>query len=201
MEPQNTTAASIAAEIISLAEGRFIVDSNEQLASELQEITPQSLEDKLIIRLRRNWPNAAGERTLLIAVLASQTELKIALQWAAAVRDELLDPENGDLYLFAAIKDESLSLEQCTDVESSDRICRRYILRPNESIGDFLSRSFVAPVMSGRSTEGIFDPLYLALEKTADNHQWLTREEQKIWQEALLSGKSGRDLIDSLFHL
>ncbi len=201
MELQNITADSIATQVISLAEGRFIVETDEQLALELQEITPIVLKDKLIIRLRRNWASASGERTLLIAVLASQTELKTALQWAAAVKDELLDPENGDLYLFAAIKDETLTLEQCTDVESSDRICRRYILRPNESIEEFLSRSFVAPVMNDSSTAKIFDPLYLALEKTADNHQWLTREEQKTWQEALLSGKSGRELIDALFNL
>lgn len=201
MELENITSASIATTIISLAEGRFTVSENEQLNDILQDITPETLSDKTVISLKRDLLQSVGERTILISVLKSTSDFKIALRWAAAVKDELLEPANGDLYLFTVIKDRDLSLEECTDIESSDRICRRYVLRPNEEIKDFLSRSFIAPVMSDASTNGISDPLYLALENTSANHQWFTHDEQQTWQKVLLSGKTGQDLIDSLFNL
>ena len=201
MEVANITSESIASDIISMSEGRFVVSENENLKDILQEITPESLEDRLIISLKRDWPNSGGERTLIITVLNSLDEFKTALQWAASVRDELLEPANGDLYLFAVIKDSNLSRDQCTDLESSDRICRRYVLRPTETIEDLLNRSFIAPVMGDVSTNGISDPLRLALGKTAVNQQWFTQEEQENWQKVLLSGKTGQDLIEALFHL
>lgn len=201
MEIENITSSYIATNIISLAEGRFTVSKNEHLDEVLPEITPESLTDKSVISLRRDWLHSIGERTILISVLDSIRDFKIALRWAAAVKDELLEPVNGDLYIFIIIKDKKLSLEECTDIESSDRICRRYVLRPAENIEDFLNRSFVAPIMSNENTSGISDPLYLALEKTFSNHQWFTHDEQQTWQKILLSGKTGQDLIDSLFNL
>lgn len=201
MAVDNVTSASVASNIISMSEGRFIISDNDHLNDVLQEITPESLKDRLILSLKRDWPNSGGERTLLIAVLASLSEFKVALQWAASVKDELLEPANGDLYLFIIIKGDDLSTEQCTDIESSDRICRRYVLRPKETIEDLLNRSFIAPVMGNADTTGISDPLNLALKKTASNQQWFTHEEQQTWQQVLLSGKTGQDLIESLFKL
>jgi len=201
MMVENTTSASIASAIISMAEGRFIISNSDYLNDLLQEITPEPLKDKVIISLKRNGPNLIGERTILISVLDSLDEFKTTLQWAASVKDELLEPANGDLYLFTAIKDNGLSINQCTDIESSDRICRRYVLRPNETIEELLNRSFVAPIMGDVSTHGISDPLHLALEKTAIDQQWFTQEEQQSWQKVLLSGKTGQDLIEALFQL
>lgn len=201
MAIENITSASVASDIVSMSEGRFIISNNDHLNEVLQEITPESLNDRLILSLKRDWHNSGGERTLLVAVLGSLSEFKIALQWAASVKDELLEPANGDLYLFIVIKGDDLSIEQCTDIESSDRICRRYVLRPEETIEDLLNRSFIAPVMGNADTAGISDPLHLALEKTASNQQWFTQEEQQTWQQILLSGKTGQELIESLFKL
>jgi len=117
------------------------------------------------------------------------------------VKDELLEPENGDLYLFAVIKDESLSINQCTNIEASDRICRKYILRPEETIDSFLGRSFISPVMSEASSGKLFDPLHLALESTSVQHEWFDSSEQERWQEAFLSGKNGQELIELLFNI
>jgi hypothetical protein len=201
MDLLNITSASIAEDIISLSKGRFTVSNDEQFNEIVEEITPELLTDRFVMSLKRDWPNSVGERTILISVLDSPNDFKIALQWAAAIKDEILEPANGDLYLFIIIKGKELSIEQCTDIESSDRICRRYVLRPTETIEEFLSRSFIAPVMSDASTTGISDPLYLALEKTATTHQWFTHEEQQTWQQVLLSGKTGQELIDSLFKI
>ena len=201
MAIENITAASIASDIISMSAGRFVVNDNDHLTDVIEEITPESLKDVLIISLKRDWPNPGGTRTLLISILDSINEFKVALQWAAAIKDELLEPANGDLYLFVATRDQELSIEQCTDIESNDRICRRYVLRPNETIKELLDRSFIAPVMGDISATGISDPLHLAFKKTADNQPWFTLEEQQNWQKVLLSGKTGQDLIEALFQL
>lgn len=201
MAAENITSESIASDIILMSEGRFIVSDNKHLNDVVQEITPESLKDAFIVSLKRDWPNPGGQRTLIISVLDSLNEFKIALQWAAAVKDELLEPANGDLYLFIVIKGNEFSIEQCTDIESSDRICRRYVLRPEETIEDLLNRSFLAPVMGRVDTSGISDPLNLALRETASNQQWFTHEEQQTWQQVLLSGKTGQDLVESLFKL
>ena len=110
MEIENITSSYIATNIISLAKGRFIVSENEHLSEVLPEITPENLADKSVISLRRDWLHSIGERTILISVLDSIRDFKIALRWAAAVKDELLEPVNGDLYIFIIIKDKKLSL-------------------------------------------------------------------------------------------
>lgn len=199
MEFYNINAALIKAEIISLSEGRFINEGEGLLGSILDEITPESLNDKAILSLKRDWSNPAGKRTLLIAVIDSQDQIKISLQWAEAVKDELTEPENGNVYLFIAVKNEQLSLDQCTDIEASDRICRRYVLRQGETIREYLSRSFIAPVISNTTTDGISDPLNVALEKTSERQAWFNTKEQHIWREALLSDKSATEIIKSLF--
>jgi hypothetical protein len=199
MKLSELTSSLIKKEIIALATHRFVVDDEGLSGSVLEEITPDSLNDSVVISLKRDWPNSIGRRTLLVTTLESQDRIKNALQWAASVKDELTEPENGDIYLFIAVKDEQMSVEQCTAIEANDRICRRYVLRPSESIADFLGRSFIAPVMGTEKTTGISDPLHLALEKTGERHTWFNNKEQQAWRKAFLSGKSATEIINSLF--
>lgn len=199
MELNSLTSAFLKAEIVSMSKDRFVVEEEGLSDAILNEITPESLRDTVVMSLKRNRPGRVGRRTLLITVLDTQDKLKSAIQWAAVVKDELTEPENGDVYLFIAVKDEEMTLEQCTAIESSDRICRRHVLRPEETIEDFLSRSFVGPALGSGQTKAIADPLNLALAKTAEKHDWLTVKEQKIWRDAFLSGKTPTDIITSLF--
>jgi hypothetical protein len=196
---QGLTSELIKNEIIILSEGRFTNESNEFLGSILDEITPKELEDTAIVTLKRALSKYAGKRTLLVAVVDSQEKIKVALQWAATVKDELTEPENGDVYIFLAIKDETMSVDQCTGIESSERICRRYVLRPDENIKDYLCRSFLAPVMSMEIADKISDPLNLALEQTSEKQTWFNTKQQKIWRQALLSGKSSSEIVKALF--
>lgn len=199
MELSSLTSAFLKAEIVSMSKDRFVVEEEGLSGAVLNEITPESLRDTVVMSLKRNRPGRVGRRTLLITVLDTQDKLKSAIQWAAVVKDELTEPENGDVYLFIAVQDERMTLEQCTAIESSDRICRRHVLRPEETIEDFLCRSFVGPALGSGQTKAIADPLNLALEKTAEKHDWLTSKEQKIWRDAFLSGKTPTDIITSLF--
>lgn len=199
MELNSLTSAFLKAEIILMSKDRFVVEEEGLSGAVLNEITPESLRDTVVMSLKRNRPGRVGRRTLLITVLDTQDKLKSAIQWAAVVKDELTEPENGDVYLFIAVRDEAMTLEQCTAIESNDRICRRHVLRPEETIEDFLGRSFVGPALGSGQTKAIADPLNLALEKTAEKHDWLTSKEQKVWRDAFLSGKTPTDIINSLF--
>jgi hypothetical protein len=200
MDLSNLTSAFIKAEIVSMSKDRFVVEEDGLSGTVFSEIIPESfgLGDAVVISLKRNHTGRVGRRTLLIAVLDTQDKLKSAIQWAAVIKDELTEPENGDIYLFIALK-EKMTLEQCTAIESSDRICRRHVLRPDETVEDFLGRSFIGPALGSGQTQAIADPLNLALEKTADKYDWLTSKEQKIWRAAFLSGKTPTDIINSLF--
>lgn len=124
---EEITSQLLIEKITELASSRFTaLKSGEQDIIDLY--SEEDLTDKAVLKLRRNIDAADGVRTLLIIVLDSYDEFKNALRWAALVKDELLEPENGDLYMFVAIKDKNISVEQCTNIESSDRICRKYIL-------------------------------------------------------------------------
>lgn len=179
--------------------GRFLLSDDDTFYTEMVNIISDDIADKAVMRIKRALPNAVNWRTILIAVLSSYQEFKKAMRWAAAVKDELLEPEIGDIYLIAIIEDENPSLGQCTNLEASDRICRKYVLRPQETIDELIDRTFIASVLSASTNGNISDPLYLALDKTHKDFPWLGDNEQNNWRQALLSGKSGAELIDILF--
>ncbi|GAB2452165.1 hypothetical protein GCM10011375_39130 [Hymenobacter qilianensis] len=194
------TSQLLVKNITALASDRFLTLGNDE-QNMFEFDSAKELLDKAVLRLRRNIDGIGGVRTILVLVLNNYNEFKDALRWAALIKDELLEPENGDLYMFVVIKDENLSIEQCTNIESSDRICRKYIFRPGETVPEFLSRTFIEPVVGNGSTDSIIDPLSLALEKVSQQHQWFDSSEQERWKTALLSGKSGHELIEVLFKI
>lgn len=198
---QEITSEQLLSNIVALCGTRFVLENTNTDESVLMEVSPMELTDKAILRIKRNMPSPGGVRTILIVVLDVFDKVKTALKWAAAVKDELLEPENGDLYLFIIVKDKGLSVGECSNIESSDRICRKYILRPNETVESFLDRTFAAPIIGDESTIALFDPLHLALEKTGIKHAWFDSNEQDIWQKAFLSGRSGQEIIETLFKI
>jgi len=103
------------------------------------------------------------------------------------------------LYLIAAITSPELSIDICTNIESNDKFCRKYLLRPQETIEGLLGRTFLNPLTNEASEVEIVDPLHTALANTLKNLPWFTSDIQAFWKVTLLSGKTSADLIDNLF--
>src|ERR1035437_5561527 len=73
---------------------------------------------KAILRIRRKSYSAhenhgliAYGKTLLIAELSTQEEIHISNSWAANVKNQLIDPQTSDVYLFVLMNNETFNLE------------------------------------------------------------------------------------------
>ena len=180
-------------------ESRFMVNEDEEWKKTVIEIPFEKNFEKDIIQLKRFSTNSISWRTFLIVVLVSIKDLEDSIHWAASVRDELLDPETADLYLIIAIEDPCLTLEKCINIESDEKYCRKYVLRPKETFCDLLDRTCLALADDLVSNIGISDPLLNALNKASKTNKWLNDHYMEKWRTAFLSGKNGEELIDILF--
>lgn len=186
-------------ELSAVGDGRYMIVDNDDVILHLAKITPDELTDIGIVRLKRIKNASKYWKTIVISTIQSISELSTVFTWIANIKEELVDPESADLYLFTAIHDAELSDELCTNLEASEQFCRKYILRPNERISNMLERTFMSNLL-GQQVEGdIVDPLHMAIEKTALKKTTFSESKQNHWREALLSGKSGAELIDALF--
>lgn len=153
-----------------------------------------------IVRLRRKSDVKSEFKTLVVSVMDSTEALGKTLNAIASIKDLLVDPESSDLYFFGAFTNQEISKDEILKYESSDLFCRKYILRPNEDLYDFLQRTFLSDLKAEKSDESISDPLTVALRNTSENHEWLEESNQKTWRDAFLSGKNGSELIDLIFN-
>jgi hypothetical protein len=178
------------------AEPRFLVLEADEKIGELNLLVDEELVDCRVIRLRRQQIEHAGYRTVLLASLASVSQLRNALYWAAAVRDALLDPETADIYLFLSIP--NLANERGASIEADDQFCRKYVRRRDEQPMEMIDRSFLAPISIATASATVLDPLNAALRKTAITHPWFDAEQQAAWRKSFLSGRMGSDLASEL---
>jgi len=185
--------------IIASASDRYNFSTDQEQKDRLLSIAPDLLSDIRVIQLKRNTNETNNWRTILVCLIFSIDSFDKVLKWTADVRDELLDPEVSDLYLITVVTGTELSLDLCTNIESDDKYCRKYILRPEENIQGLLSRTFLNTLTNEASNEEIVDPLQTALNNTAKNMTWFTPKIQDYWKAALLSGKTSADLIENLF--
>jgi len=185
--------------IITSASDRYKFSIDKDQKERLLSIASDLLSDINVIQLKRNTNETNNWRTILVCLAFSIDSFDKILKWTADVRDELLDPEASDLYLITVITGSELSLDICTNIESDDKYCRKYILRPGEDIQGLLSRTFLNTLTNEASHEEIVDPLHTALNNTAKNMAWFTPTIQDYWKAALLSGKTSADLIENLF--
>lgn len=187
-------------------DGRFQIDPNEDFLKKLEEIKPSELTDAAALRIQR-LPSSEGAtlsldtwRTVLVTVLANEDQLRHAFEWAALVKETLLDPESSDLYLFIAFENQTnLQIESCISIESTDPFCRKYVLRPAETPEQLIERTFLAPLTSSSVNNSISNPLLAAFSSTETQHPWFNATEQNRWHKIFLSGKTGHDLVDELF--
>ena len=181
------------------ASERYELAAKDVLISNLTELAPVELTEIGIIRLKRSINKTNNWKTLILTVLGSVSDFQMAFRWVAAIKEELLDPESSDLYFIASVKNNEISPELCTNIESGDQFCRKYVLRPGETLIEFLDRTFLANLTESKVEDEIVDPLYMAIQQTAQRLPAFTEHQQEYWRETLLSGNSGAELIDHLF--
>lgn len=187
-------------------DGRFQIDPNEGFLKKLEEIKPSELTDAAVLRIQR-LPSSEGPtlsldtwRTVLVTVLVNKVQLRLAFEWAALVKETLLDPESSDLYLFIAFGNHiNLTIEYCILIESTEQFCRKYVLRPEETPEQLIERTFLAPLINSSVNNRISDPLLAAFSITGNQRTWFNTAEQNKWQKIFLSGKKGDELVDELF--
>ena len=179
---------------------RFIVVSESDEIDTLKGLAPETLKDFDVLRIQRRSTGTTGWRTFIITYLNSAKEIDIALEWSAYCKEELLDPESADLYLLIIITKPDITIEECVNIEASEKFCRKFILRPGEEINDLLKRTFLLPIEDQAVSGNILDPLTIALTNTAKNSPWLNSDELQRWRNILLSSANGHDLIELIFN-
>ncbi len=178
----------------------FVAETDSASGSLFLEIAPQVLKCKNVLRVKRKNEDSISEhsKTILITSLKNPEEITQALLWASAVKEEITDPESADLYLIVHFE-EAVALDVCLRIESTEQFCRKYTLRTNEKMDQFLERTFLNQIKKPSSESFGTDPLRSAFSKVADDNITFTKKEQEKWKDLLLSGLNGIELISELF--
>lgn len=190
--------------IVDRAGQRFSSETQSSEVEKVRELASAALQDFGVIFLKRTANNGTGKRTLLVAALPDSDALPLAIRWAAEVRSSLPEPETADLFLFLQIL--HITDDIAAQVEADEQFCRKYVIRPNETIASMLDRSFLAPVYSPPTTAdsstapitALSDPLAKAFSETAQNHPWFDIKNQQLWRSTLLSGEAGAEIVEHL---
>ncbi len=178
----------------------FQVEIHWDQANSFVDIAPQSLSCKhgLILKRKIDGTISKNCKTILITSIKNAAEVSLALTWTSLAKEEITDPESSDLYLFIHFQ-EDVALDICLRIESTEQFCRKYVLRTDESIDDFLSRTFLNRIKEPSSEAFGSDPLNNVFAKVATDNASFTKEEQDRWKDILLSGSNGIELISELF--
>ena len=139
-------------------------------------------------------------KTLLLVGLSKKTDLRLAFEWAAAVKEYLLDPEIADLYLFVHWKKEiHPSIEECLRIESTEEFCKKYVIHPAEELPDFISRTFLSAIDDPIEEALGTDPMTQAFSKLSQDFDWFSEEEQTKWKNLFASGLGANEVIEEIF--
>ncbi|MBN9382206.1 MAG: hypothetical protein J0H74_15665 [Chitinophagaceae bacterium] len=180
---------------------RFKVVDDDPLIKEINDLAPDLLPEKQVLRFCRlqEHPEGISHLKTLLSVRIPRERLKDALAWAALSKDMLLNPETADLYLFITWKDENTpSLDECLRIESSEDFCRKFVLRPNEKEETFIERTFISELTIVTPVDLGQDPLISAFSGLEEQFSWFTEEEKRKWLQAFNSGISSYELFYAL---
>lgn len=178
---------------------RFNIDSDS--CESILSLCPLELVVRNVFRLERIAnPKVNTRKTILAVGIEDDKQTVDALRWAAITKEILVDPESSDLYLFICFN-QTVLLEVCMKIESTEQFCRKYVMHPDETVEHFLERTFLAKPASASSGLLSADPLIKSFVSVEGEHDWFKTEEQNKWKEILLSGLTGSELIDELFNL
>ncbi len=157
---------------------------------------------KQIIRIKRINTGAIYWKTLVFVEIECsdekevRTEVKNVINEIALLKQYLLGTENVDLYLFLAFSNYSNS-EECLRIESTEGICRKYVLMPDEDMENFFKRTFLHKVLEDNSKIDGQDPIERAFNSINKDKVLLDEESQKKWMDHFLK-YSGSELAEKL---
>jgi len=184
--------------IDGLIQDRFIKDENTDKSDYLLCLDGKDL-TKSIIRLKRiNHPKLYFYRTFLFVELNEMGRLKEVLQWTAAVKSTLTDPETSDLYLIIVSEDNIFSDSESMRIEATEQFCKKYVQRDSELPTDLINRTNLAMISTLNSDVIQTDPVDNALQKTSESLTWFDSSMQNKWKVAFESEESGYELLDLL---
>lgn len=193
------TLANLVAGINEKAKEKYVLRTEGEDIDQWMSYCPDNKDDYAIIRLKRHNNRSEFWKTILIAFVAEPDFFQSAFNWIASIKDELLDPETADLYFIGAVTASEVSIEFCTNIETKEQFCRKYILRPGETMQALMDRTFLATLDGSKLSTEIADPLFTAINQTGLRINTFTAGQQTHWRNVLLNGKTGADLIDDLF--
>jgi len=182
--------------IDEVVQNRFVKDENTDKSDYLLDLDGNNL-TKSIIRLKRiHHPKLYFYRTFLFVELNEMDSLKEVLQWTAAVKNTLTDPETSDLYLIIVSEDNIFSDSESMRIEATEQFCKKYVQRESEKPADLIKRTNLVMIstLSGEVIQT--DPVDNALQKTRESQTWFDSSIQHKWRIAFESEESGNELLD-----
>lgn len=195
------TFEQFVAHINASTENRFVIEDQSDIKNEMLSVAPENITNKLILRFCRQLSSGLLNHNMktLFVVNISPDIFKDSLQWVALSKEVLLDPETADVYLFIMWKEEtSPSIEECLRIEASEDFCRKFVLRPFETIESFIERTFLKKIDAPLPLDLGQDPLISAFSGLEDQFTWFDESEKTRWKEVFNTGTSGSDLFDAL---
>lgn len=197
------TFKEFTAHINESVRNRFSSQTQSDIEAEMLDLLVEKIGNKQVLRFCRQNSSVALSRNMktLLIVGITQDDLKDVLQWAALCKEILLDPETSDIYLFILWLDDSkTSVEECLRIEANEDFCRKFVLRPHETLESFTERTFLKQVEAPQPLDLGQDPLISAFSGLVEQFGWFNETEKARWKEAFDSGASGSDLFDALIN-
>ncbi|WP_286844126.1 MULTISPECIES: hypothetical protein [Sphingobacterium] len=191
------SAKEFSVELLEQTNDRFIADVDSSTIELYESFYLDN--DKKCIRFKKRSIQVDSWKTFLFTSINSIEELKDALVWTANVKDHLSYIEGTDLYLVLLMVNPFLSEDEILGYETTELFCRKYIIRNDETIHQFMERTVFSNLVIGIDSEAITDPFQAALQLTSQSHPQFTKEKIEQWKSEILSGKSGIELVDSIF--
>ncbi|ABR50061.1 hypothetical protein Amet_3976 [Alkaliphilus metalliredigens QYMF] len=179
-------------------EQRFEKESSIDISKHLSALDEQKL-DKQIFRLKRkNKPELKTYRTFLLVQINETETLKNALQWVAAVKNSLTDPETSDLYLIVISENDVFTIDESMRIEATESFCKKYVQRGDENPESLIKRTCLAnfSVISEDTIQ--IDPVNTVFLKTQQEFSWFDAPVQQIWKEAFNSDDNGNELLERI---
>ena len=195
---QQTTVEVFDTIFLEQIKGRYVLQEPDD-GQHVLKLLGIEIANTTVYRIKRDANSYDFWRTVLVALIDDVEHYKQALRWAAAAREELLNAESSDLYLFIVPVGCVIELETCINIESSELFCRKYVARPNETLKEMFNRSFLCRPKETDKIENIIDPLIAALAKTEMDFNYFSSISQDFWKSEILSDRSGFELAESLF--
>ena len=195
------TFEQFASHIKDSIQARFHVESPNVIQTEMLDLTPQTITNKQVLRFCRPLSSDVSSqfgKTLLVTGI-DPDQIRDVLQWAAICKEVLLDPETSDVYLFIIWLGENIpSIEECLRIEANEDFCRKFVLRPNETVESFIERTFLKKIDAPEPLDLGQDPLISAFSGLEQQFSWLDETEKARWRAAFNSGASSFELFNAL---